>query len=201
MIDIEKETNRLIAWIRQTVGDAKVVIGISGGKDSSVAAAACVAALGKDRVIGVMMPDGVQHDIDKAKMLIDFLEIPHYLINLKTITDAFKESISSNVDPNLTYQMRSNLASRCRMTTLYNVAAMLGNCRVVNTGNASEAYVGYCTKYGDASGDFSPLGGLLLHEVKALGYALGLPQELIEKAPEDGLSGKTDEENFGFTYA
>ncbi|MCR5078334.1 MAG: NAD(+) synthase [Bacilli bacterium] len=191
----------LATWIKKTVGDCTVVLGISGGKDSSVAAAICAYALGREKVVGVLMPDGEQHDIDKSKKLVDFLGIKNYTINIKDITEASRESIRKNVSPELTYQLRSNLAARIRMTTLYNVAAMIGNARVVNTCNKSEDYVGYSTKFGDAAGDFSPLGELLVCEVKALGYELGLPVDLIEKVPEDGLSGKTDEDNLGFTYA
>lgn len=191
----------LIQWVRDTVGSATVVIGVSGGKDSSVVAALCVAALGKDRVVGVLMPDGFQHDIDKSMELVNHLGIKHYIINIKDITEASRRSIRENVSPELTYQLRSNLGARIRMVTLYNIAAMIGNARVVNTCNYSEDYVGYSTKYGDAAGDFAPIQNLLVREVKALGYELGLPKDLIEKTPEDGLSGKTDEENFGFTYA
>ncbi|MCR4561873.1 MAG: NAD(+) synthase [Bacilli bacterium] len=190
----------LIKWVQETVGNATVVIGISGGKDSSVVAALCVAALGKDRVVGVLMPDGKQHDIDKSYELVNFLGIKYYLIDIAEITEASRESIRRTVGPELTYQLRSNLAARIRMTTLYNVAAMIGNCRVANTCNYSEDYVGYSTKYGDSAGDFAPIQNLLVREVKALGYELGLPKDLIEKVPEDGLSGKTDEDNFGFTY-
>ena len=191
----------LIQWVRETVGDATVVLGVSGGKDSSVVAALCVAALGKDKVVGVLMPDGYQHDIDKSLELVNHLGIKYYNINIKDITEASRASIRENVGPELSYQLRSNLGARIRMVTLYNVAAMIGNARVANTCNYSEDYVGYSTKYGDGAGDFSPLQFLLVREVKALGYELGLPKDLIEKAPEDGLSGKTDEENFGFTYA
>ncbi len=190
----------IIQWIRDTVGDATVVIGISGGKDSSVVAALCVAALGKDKVVGVLMPDGEQHDLDKSFELVNHLGIKHYLINIKEITEASRKSIRENVGPELTYQLRSNLGARIRMTTLYNVAAMIGNSRVANTCNYSEDYIGYSTKFGDAAGDFSPLSNLFVSEVKALGYELGLPKDLIEKVPEDGLSGKTDEDNLGFTY-
>ena len=94
----------------------------------------------------------------------------------------------------------SNTPARIRMTTLYGVAAIIGDARVVNTCNRSEDYVGYSTKFGDSAGDFSPLMTLTVREVKLLGYQLGLPMEFIEKKPEDGLSGKTDEDNLGFTY-
>ncbi len=193
--------DQIVKWIRDTVGGCKVVIGISGGKDSSVVAGLCVEALGKENVIGVLMPDGNQHDIDKSYELVNFLQIPHYVINIQEITEASRKSIRENVGQELTYALKSNLGARIRMVTLYNVAAMIGNARVANTCNYSEDYVGYSTKYGDAAGDFAPLQNLLFHEVKEVGYELGLPQDLIEKAPEDGLSGKTDEDNFGFTYA
>ena len=193
--------DQIVKWIRDTVGGCKVVIGISGGKDSSVVAGLCVEALGKENVIGVLMPDGNQHDIDKSYELVNFLQIPYYVINIQEITEASRKSIRENVGPELTYALKSNLGARIRMVTLYNVAAMVGNARVANTCNYSEDYVGYSTKYGDAAGDFAPLQNLLFHEVKEVGYELGLPKDLIEKAPEDGLSGKTDEDNFGFTYA
>lgn len=201
MFNANKVKAQLLDWIRATVGDATVVMGISGGKDSSVVAALCAEALGKDKVVGVLMPDGHQHDIDKSHELVDFLGIRHYVINIQEITEAFRKSIREAISPELSYVMRSNLGSRVRMVELYNVAAMIGNARVATTGNASEAYIGYCTKYGDSAGDFAPLAHLLVYQVKELGRALGLPEDLVEKVPEDGLSGKTDEDNFGFSYA
>lgn len=192
---------KLIKWIQETVGNSKAVIGISGGKDSSVAAAICVAALGKENVIGVLMPQGIQYDIDKSYELVKFLDIQYYEINIGEIVNKSKKSIIENMGvKKLSYVLTSNLPARIRMTTLYNVAAQIGNCRVVNTCNYSEDYVGYSTKWGDSVGDFAPLKNFLSSEVKELGYELGLPKDLIEKVPEDGLSGKTDEENFGFTY-
>ena len=193
--------NQIIEWVRSIVGNASVVIGISGGKDSSVVAALCVAALGKDRVYGVLMPDGHQHDIDVSKRLVDFLGIKSFEINIHNMVAASFESIEEAFGRPITYQTKSNLPARMRMATLYNVAAMIGNCRVANTCNFSEDWIGYSTKYGDSAGDFAPIQSLFVSEVKALGYELGLPREFIEKVPEDGLSGKTDEENFGFTYA
>ncbi len=200
-MDVKKILPDLLNWIKETVGDATVVIGISGGKDSSVAAALCAKALGKEKVIGVMMPDGYQHDQDASRKLIAHLGIPSYDINIQDITEASRESIRKAISPELTPQLKSNLGARIRMTTLYNVAAMVGNARVCNTCNRSEDYVGYSTKFGDSAGDFSPLSHLLVKEVKELGRLLGLPEDLVEKAPEDGLSGKTDEDNLGFSYA
>ena len=205
---MEKLTKDVIDWTKEYLnsfgGKTKAIIGISGGKDSSVAAAICVAAVGRDRVIGVMMPDGHQHDQDKARELIKFLGIKSYDINIASITAAAKVSIISAYNcqaSDLTYCMRSNMPARVRMMTLYNIAAMEGDARVVNTCNKSEDYIGYSTKFGDAAGDFSPLSNILVRDVKLIGHDLGLPYDLVEKKPEDGLSGKTDEDNLGFTYA
>ena len=93
-----------------------------------------------------------------------------------------------------------NLPPRIRMSTLYAVSQSM-NGRVANTCNLSEDWVGYSTRYGDAAGDFSPLGKLTVQEVKEIGKHLGLPPVLVDKTPSDGLSGKTDEDNLGFTYA
>lgn len=184
------------------------VIGISGGKDSSVAAALCAEAIGKERVVGVLMPNGIQADIEDAKKLVNFLDIPYLTVNIKTTVAALCQEMENNSAfqnitgiPELSKDSRLNLPARIRMTTLYAVAQSLpGGGRVVNTCNRSEDYVGYSTKYGDAAGDFSPLSDFLVEEVRELGYALGLPKELIEKAPSDGLSGSTDEEKLGFSY-
>ena len=175
------------------------VLGISGGKDSSVAAALCVRALGKDRVIGVLMPNGVQSDIDVARELVDFLGIKSYEINIKEGYDALMNSIVGEIGE-ISNQTRINLAPRVRMSVLYAVSQS-NNGRVVNTCNLSEDYVGYSTRYGDAAGDFSPLANLTVAEVVELGIAAGLPEHIVKKVPSDGLCGKTDEDNLGFTYA
>ena len=202
MFDALKVKNECVQWIRDFFEnngkDCNAVVGISGGKDSSVAAALCVEALGKDRVIGVLMPQGEQHDIDKAYMLVDHLGIKRYEVNIK---DAF-ESVVANLpkELELTAQSRQNLPPRIRMTVLYAVSQSV-NGRVCNTCNLSEDWVGYSTRYGDSVGDFSPLSTLTVTEIKQIGHLLGLPSELVEKVPIDGLCGKTDEENLGFTYA
>ena len=197
-----KIKNDCVAWIReffQNNGpDCNAVIGISGGKDSSVAAALCVEALGKDRVIGVLMPQGVQADIDAAYKLVNHLGIRHYEINIKAAVEGILNAMPQELP--LTEQTKINISPRVRMTTLYAVSQSC-NGRVVNTCNLSEDWVGYSTRYGDAAGDFSPLCMLTVTEVKELGHLLGLPEELVEKTPIDGLCGKTDEENLGFTYA
>lgn len=194
--------NKCIEWIRKFFEEngkgCNAVIGISGGKDSSVAAALCVEALGKDRVIGVLMPKGIQHDIDMAYMLVNHLGIKHYEINIKDAVDAILNNMPEELK--ISEQTITNLPPRVRMTTLYAVSQSV-NGRVVNTCNLSEDWVGYSTRYGDSVGDFSPLSHLTVTEIKEIGYLLGLPKELVEKTPIDGLCGKTDEENLGFTYS
>lgn len=195
----ERIKNDCVAWIRdfftENGPDCKAVLGISGGKDSSVAAALCVEALGKERVLGVLMPNGEQPDIDMAYLLVKHLDIPWIEVNIREGLEALKKQIPME----LSRQSRTNLPPRIRMSTLYAVSQSV-NGRVVNTCNLSEDWVGYSTRYGDAAGDFSPMCKLTVTEVKALGRCLGLPAALVDKVPIDGLSGKTDEENLGFTY-
>lgn len=176
------------------------VVGISGGKDSSVVAALCVEALGKDRVFGVMMPQGRQRDIEYSLKLCSFLDIPRTIIPVGTIVNVAEYEIKTSLDEELSIQTKTNLPARIRMATLYAVSQTV-NGRVANTCNLSEDWVGYATRYGDAAGDFSPLSQLTVTEVKAIGRELGLPSELVDKTPTDGLCGKTDEDNLGFTYA
>lgn len=202
MFNAEKVKNECVQWIRDFFEangkGCNAVLGISGGKDSSVAAALCVEALGKDRVIGVLMPQGEQHDIDKAFMLVEHLGIKHYVINIKSAVDAILENLPNELE--ITAQSKQNLPPRIRMSTLYAVSQSC-NGRVCNTCNLSEDWVGYSTRYGDSVGDFSPMSKLTVDEVKKIGYALGLPKELVDKVPIDGLCGKSDEDNLGFTYA
>lgn len=201
MFDALSVKNQCVAWIRdffrENGPDCNAIVGISGGKDSSVAAAICVEALGKERVIGVLMPCGVQHDIDAAYALVNHLGIRHFEINIQDAVKGLEKQVEAAVP--MTRQAHTNLPARIRMTTLYAVGQSM-NGRVVNTCNLSEDYVGYSTRYGDAAGDFSPLSGLTVQEVKELGRLLGLPDVLVDKPPIDGLSGKTDEDNLGFTY-
>ena len=203
MFNVEKVTCDLIAWIRNWFEEngkgCNAIIGISGGKDSSIVAALCAEALGKDRVIGVLMPNGIQSDIDDSQKLVDFLGIKSYVCNIKDATDGVISSLSS-CGLELSEQARINLPPRIRMSTLYAVSQTL-NGRVANTCNLSEDYVGYSTRYGDSAGDFSPLGKLTVQEVKMIGKYLGLPIDLVDKKPSDGLSGMGDEDKLGFTYA
>lgn len=200
MFDAEKVKNDCVAWIREFFEkngpDCNAVVGISGGKDSSIVAALCKEALGKDRVIGVLMPCGEQADIDMAELLVETLDIPHMTVNIKAAVDGLTAAIPCE----LSVQSRTNLPPRIRMATLYAVSQS-HNGRVANTCNLSEDWVGYSTRYGDAAGDFSPCSHLTVQEMKAIGRLLGLPDVLVDKVPIDGLSGKTDEDNLGFTYA
>ena len=194
----KKVKDECVQWIRDWFAangpDCKAVIGISGGKDSTVAATLCVEALGRDRVIGVLMPQDRQSITDSEKVA-RYLKINYFCAD---IGDAVSR-INYSIDIELSEQAKINLPARVRMCTLYAISQSI-NGRVVNTCNKSEDWVGYATIYGDAAGDFSPLSGLLVREIKAIGYELGLPAEFIEKIPEDGLCGKTDEDNLGFTY-
>ena len=202
MFDAMKVKDQCVAWIRkffeENGPDCNAVVGISGGKDSSIAAALCVEALGKERVIGVLMPQGRQHDIDMAYLLVDHLGIRRFEVNVKEAVEGILNNLPAELA--VTPQTVQNVPPRIRMTTLYAVSQSC-NGRVVNTCNLSEDWVGYSTRYGDSVGDFSPLSFLTVTEVKEIGRLLGLPAELVDKTPIDGLCGKTDEENLGFTYA
>ena len=214
MLDNPRKTkDDIVAWIRNYMEEngpgCSIVIGISGGKDSSVTAALCAEALGKDRVIGVMLPNGVQSDIGDSQALADHLGIRQITVNINagfenltaSINDALAKSQISTARE-LSRDSLINLPARLRMCTLYAIAqALPEGGRVANTCNRSEDYIGYSTKYGDAAGDFSPLANMLVHEVIQIGEELGLPEFLIRKVPSDGLSGMSDEEKIGFTYA
>ncbi len=199
---MESLKDRIIGWIREWFEKngkgCNAVIGISGGKDSSIVAALCTEALGRDRVIGVLMPDGEQADIDDALQLVNHLEIRHYVINIKSsVEGVISEMNCAGIE--ISEQTRINLPPRIRMSVLYAVSQS-NNGRVANTCNLSEDWIGYSTRYGDSAGDFSPLANITVTEARQIGEALGLPHNLIYKTPSDGLSGKSDEEKIGFTY-
>ena len=193
----------LIQWTREWFDkngkDCNAVIGISGGKDSSVCAALCVEALGKERVIGVLMPNGVQSDIADSRQLVAHLGIQNVTINIADAVSAVHTQLKE-ADIEVSEQTKINLPPRIRMSVLYAVSQSM-NGRVINTCNLSEDWVGYSTRYGDSAGDVSLLGKLTVQEVKALGHELGLPENLVDKTPSDGLCGSTDEQKLGFTYA
>ena len=210
-----KIKNDLVQWIRdwfeENGPECNAVIGISGGKDSSVVAALCVEALGKERVVGVMMPNGHQLDLDDSYKICKYLDIPCMTANIELICNEFTKAITYNdanwfngkwyvlIPDGLSEQTKINLPPRIRMTMLYAISQTI-NGRVACTDNLSESYIGYSTRWGDNVGDFCPLANLTSEEVVAIGDALGLPYELTHKPPSDGLCGKTDEDRFGFTY-
>ena len=198
-----KTKEALIVWIRawfeKNGRDCNAVIGISGGKDSSVCAALCVEALGKDRVIGVLMPNGVQSDIADSRQLVEYLGIQNVTINIADAVSAVRTQLKE-ADIKVSEQTEINLPPRIRMSVLYAVSQSM-NGRVINTCNLSEDWVGYSTRYGDSAGDVSLLGKLTVQEVKSLGRELGLPENLVDKAPSDGLCGNSDEQKLGFAYA
>ncbi len=202
MFNAIKVKNDCVEWIRgffeKNGRGCNAVVAISGGKDSSIVAALCVEALGSERVIGVLLPNGIQADISDSFKLVEHLGIKHYVVNIEEayggILNAFPEELQ------ISAQTKINLAPRLRMAATYAISQSC-NGRVANTCNLSEDWVGYSTRYGDMAGDFSPICCLTVSEVKQIGRVLGLPEELIEKAPADGLTAKTDEDNLGFSYA
>ena len=209
----EKTKNEIVQWIRDYFAvngpTCDAVIGISGGKDSSVAAALLAEALGKDRVVGVMMPNGVQSDISDSQEIVSLLGIKNVTVNIKDGFEGLSRAINSALagsdsvgTDSLSRDSVINMPPRLRMSTLYAIAQALPNGgRVANTCNRSEDFIGYSTKFGDSAGDFSPLSNLLVHEVIQIGEVLGLPERLTKKTPSDGLSGMSDEDKIGFTYA
>lgn len=186
-------------WFEENGKGCVAVVGISGGKDSSVTAALCVEALGRENVVGVLMPQGEQWDIEVAHRLCEHLGIRNYVVNIGETVARLTSELETAMHQELSRQADVNLPARIRMSTLYAVSQTVKG-RVANTCNLSEDWVGYSTRYGDMAGDFSPLSDLTVSEVKAIGRELGLPDAFIEKTPIDGLSGKSDEENLGFTY-
>lgn len=205
LADPKRTKNEIVQWIREYFEengkDCCAVIGISGGKDSSIVAALCVEALGVERVLGVLMPNGRQKDIADAMRLVEVLGIASITVNIGGTYCNMVDVIGRALPIAISEQAKVNLPSRLRMATLYAVAQSLaGGGRVANTCNRSEDFVGYSTKFGDNVGDFSPLANLMVHEVIQIGHELPIPQDLVDKTPSDGLCGKTDEDNLGVSY-
>lgn len=205
LADPKRTKNEIVQWIREYFEangkDCCAVIGISGGKDSSIVAALCVEALGVDRVLGVLMPNGRQKDITDSMRLVEALGIASITVNIGGAYCNMVDVIGRSLPTTISEQAKINLPPRLRMATLYAVAQSLARGgRVANTCNRSEDFVGYSTKFGDSVGDFSPLANLMVHEVIQVGHELSIPQDLVDKVPSDGLCGKTDEDNLGVSY-
>ena len=203
--DVEKTTKELIQWIRDWFDkngkNCNAVIGISGGKDSTIVAKLCVEALGKNRVIGVLMPNHIQNDINDSHRVCDYLGIKNYTVDIGVAVDALINNIHFRTDINeFTSQTLTNLPPRIRMSTLYAISQSM-NGRVINTSNYSERYIGWGTLFGDCAGDMGPLCNLTATEVVAIGDCLGIPTDLVHKVPADGLTSKSDEDNLGFSYS
>lgn len=207
----EKTRDELVNWIKNWFDKngpkSKAVIGISGGKDSTIVAGLCVRALGKERVIGVLMPNGEQKDINDSKRVCEALDIKNITVNIEDGYYGIAEEVEDKVVYDLDYdfkglseQTKINLAPRLRMTTLYAVSQTIGG-RVINTSNYSEKILGYFTRWGDECGDMKPLINLTKSEVVEIGKTMTeIPIDLIVKMPSDGLTGKSDEDKIGFTY-
>jgi len=199
----KKLKNSIVEWIKWYFDNhgkgCKAVIGISGGKDSNIDAALCKEAIGADNVCGVLMPNGVQNDIDDARGVAELLGIPHYEINIEPIMLAFYKALEDSgfVPNDIVY---NNSPARIRTAVLYAVSGIVRG-RVCNNGNLSEVFLGWRTKGGDTVGDFAPLKNLVVRECVGVGHETELPVNYVEKVPEDGMTGKTDEDNFGFAYA
>lgn len=200
--NVKKVTNNCIEWIRnlfeEKFPDKNCCIALSGGKDSSVVAALCVSALGADRVKAIMLPQHEQSDINCSILCAKHLGIEYKIVNIGETVD----SIISEMEANgviITEQAKVNVPARVRMAELYFYAQCNNGIPSCNC-NLSEDWVGYATFGGDGFGSFAPLSQLTVTEVKAIGRELGLPAELVDKTPSDGLCGKTDEMNLGFSY-
>ena len=197
---------KILAWLEKYKADTHcegVVLGISGGKDSTVVAMLAKKVWG-DNVVGVMMPNGEQIDIADSIEIVEKLGLRHCTVNLAAAFNSLCSEIEEKSSLEISKQAKTNIPPRMRMTTLYAIAQTLGY-RVIGTGNASEAFIGWTTKWGDGAYDLNPIAGLTCSEVMALGASIakefGLDEKFARKAPSDGLTGKTDEDNFGFTYA
>lgn len=196
---IQDITNWIRHYFAESGPKSKAVIGISGGKDSTVAATLLVEALGPERVVGILMPNYSQSDMGDSLEVCDMLGIQYYIVDIGESMEYLTHAIPQELfgcDNEIYY---TNTPARLRMTTLYGIAGLIGG-RVANTCNMSEDYVGYSTKWGDNAGDFAILANYTVSEVIAIGEALNLPPHLIYKTPADGMSGKSDEEKLGVSY-
>ena len=202
-----KLTNQIIKWLEEYRDNTQcrgVVLGISGGKDSTTVAMLAKKVWG-DNVVGIMMPDGGQVDLADSIAICSELKLRSAMINIGSIVTQLIHSINADVPfVDVNHKAITNIPPRIRMTVLYAIAQSMGY-RVIGTGNASEMYIGWTTKWGDSAYDLNPIAGLTCSEVVQVGLELaeefGLAEKYIVKKPADGLTGMSDEDNFGFTYS
>ena len=210
-----KQAEGAIAWIKEYVkqtGAKGVVVGNSGGKDSATVIAMATKALGKENVVAVSMPcHSISNDFDDAKLVADTFGVNFLKVDLTDTYNELEKAVHISIGQEsleekafsikaLSTEATINIKPRLRMTTLYGIAQSLGYL-VIGTGNLCEAMVGYTTKWGDNSSDFNPIGNFTVDEVLAIGKYLGVPEKILQKAPNDGLGGKTDEEKMGIKYS
>ncbi len=202
--ELIKQTEGAIDWIKEYVkqsGAKGVVIGDSGGKDSATVLGMAVKALGKENVLAVSMPcHSVSHDFDDAKLVADTFGVKFLKVDLTKTYNEMENEIQVAMGEKLSKEATINMKPRLRMITLYGMAQSLGYL-VIGTGNLCEAMVGYTTKWGDNASDFNPIGNFTVDEVLAIGKYVGVPERILQKAPNDGLGGKTDEEKMGIKYS
>jgi len=203
-MDKEQRVRSLVDWIKDKVmaaGRRGVVLGMSGGVDSSMLAALCKRALPLN-VIGLIMPCySIDQDKDHAEAVARQFEVPTKMVVLNAAYDALLHVLPDfKPDQSAARIAQANIKARLRMISLYYVANQM-NYLVAGAGNRSEITIGYFTKYGDAGADMLPLGNLVKKEVRELARYLGVPQAIIDKAPSAGLwQGQTDESEMGFSY-
>ena len=196
--------DKLVLWIREqvlNVGCKGVVVGMSGGLDSSVVAVLCQRAFPQG-VLGVLMPCySCQEDSEHAQAVASKFSIPIRVVLLDSVIDVLLGTLPSDgAEPSLSQLAKANLKVRLRMLTLYYFANQL-DYLVVGSSNRSELSVGYFTKYGDGGVDILPLGNLVKGQVRELAGFLGIPQLIIDKPPSAGLwPGQTDEGELSFSY-
>lgn len=206
MFDVNAAIDNIIKGLKESNPTGKAVIGISGGKDSTTVAYLAVKAYGKENVIGVLMPNGYQADIEDSVRVCEGLGIKYITVNIGDAYKALTNSIELATSQMANYQYQTNTPARIRMTTLYGIATIYGG-RVLNTCNRSEDALGYSTLFGDSAGSYGPICDYTVSEVRQIGLALGAPEDLVLKAPSDGMCGSTDEQNLSkqldipnFTY-
>jgi len=203
-MEVDQLARKIVLWIQEQVSAARckgVVVGMSGGLDSSVLAVLCYRAFPKN-MLGVVMPCcSCQEDEEHALMVANKFFIPTKVVALDPVFDTLLKALPGDTsEPSVSRLAKANLKARLRMLTLYYFANRL-KYLVAGAGNRSELAVGYFTKYGDGGVDILPLGNRVKRQVRELANFLGIPQPIIDKPPSAGLwPGQTDEGELGLSY-